>query len=653
MKIRIQPVDYFKGFKICQDVDLEEFLSLITGKNGAGKTRFLDSIATGSTLIKINDEPLPPNEISLISISNETSRVLNPSSEHNKVQNLAEQIMGLITSHDKEVEFDEVYMFNFNSGGRMHIGEEYPLKDIIFRAEMLFKKNYTEITIHELELSLYVHKEIINNKNSHSMASLSELTVNYYKAIEKNIYNDFLKNRGNDICELDTDTLHNLIGDVSPHIPFNDIVQEMFRGKFSVTPPDARMRHISYHPKLILNSTGEIIEVNDLSSGEKTIFWLAEKTFHAYFTKAKNIFNQKNFILIDEPDCHLHPQMVKDFYECLTTLHEHLGVNFIISTHSPTTVALCPNESIFNLNYNNSSNIYEMSKITKDGAINQLLEGITQISVNPENCRQVYVENGNDSFIYQKIYTYIKNKSTLIDPNINLSFISAGPKIANTELSKHINSVFGESAKTNTLVEKINGDGNCNQVIGMVDYLCSNGNRTVRGLIDWDNVDRQHRDEVKVFAKGYAYSIENIIYDPISIYCFLTANDLYQSNYFFECTPDYNWKECLDDKEKLQIIIDKVTLDLINRENNKDYEIHYMNGLKLLGDKEYFIPKRGKNGHDFENDIFGFYKPLSTLRGNNKSRSLIYNFATKATLSLLGWGFVHKVVEQAFADLQK
>lgn len=483
--------------------------------------------------------------------------------------------------------------------------------------------------------------------------SLGHLVVNYYRALDKNLYLGFLNYKGFDTKEIQKDKIKEIIGDQDPHHYLNTVIETLFRGKFSITPPNYKTVLDEYHPNLIIKETQETIDPSNLSSGEKIIFWLAIQTFLTKYS-AKNIsISDKTIVLLDEPDSHLHPQMVVDFYDCLKILNTSLNTLFIMNTHSPTTVALCPNQNIFNLEHIIEKDRFEITKITKDGAISQLLEGVSQISLNPENNRQVYVENSNDSYVYENIYTAIKNKSLIIDPNINLSFISSGPKIADSELFKHIHSFYGESPAATKLVEKINGDGNCQQVIGIVNYLTSSGSRTVRGLIDWDKVNRNHKEEVVVFAKEYAYSIENVIYDPISIYAYLTSNGMLKPSNFFECNEDYYWRECLENEEILQIIVDKVTTEILGRNNQKNHAINYVNGITLRGDREYYIPADNKNGHHFERILLKTYGDIHKIRLNKSGRPMIYYFVTIATLGCLGAGFVNKKFEEAFSSLQK
>lgn len=653
MRIVIRSTSPHKGFWLPEPVEFDGFLSVMTGKNGSGKTRLLESLKNNHAEISIDGELTDHRKISIIDINSHSQTVFSPYYKSNSHRLLTEGIHKLIQEHESSEEIPENHPIAIHEERRMDRTELFNAKRIIKNAEFLFLKEMKELELKELELSVFINKEMINSQIKAAHSPLSELTVNDFITRDLIKYLKFLISEGEKLNEPREDVLNKYLEEESPHLVFNKIIKKLFRGKYSVSPPNIKRATLEYAPKLIVNHSGDEIDPQQLSSGEKTIFWLAEKTFYTTNARSDFLFGETTIILMDEPDSHLHPQMVSDFYDCLYNLHKTLNIIFIFTTHSPTTVALCPNDNIFKMSYDARQSNYSLTHTDKDGAISELLEGISQISVNPDNSRQVYVENANDSHIYEKIYTFIKNKSPIIDPKINLSFISAGPKIADSELSKHIESVYGESDKTKQLLEKINGDGNCQQVIGMVEYLTTRGNKTVRGLIDWDNTTRKHNDKVIVFAKDYAYSIENIIYDPLSIYAYLTCHHYKSPSFFINVETDFQWRDALSADDKMQSIVDFVTEYLLGRPNKKDHIINYMNGVSLKGDKEYFIPKKGSNGHGFEKIISEKFPEINRIKPKSSTRPMIYHFSTIATLGCLGDGFINKVFEDAISNLQK
>ena len=97
-----------------------------------------------------------------------------------------------------------------------------------------------------------------------------------------------------------------------------------------------------------------------LSSGESLILIILLWKFHAQ--KLKEEYEKNNnpiqiktrILLLDEPDAHMHPSLIEDFLSLLSGNELlYLNLQVIITTHSPITVLLMPN---------NNLNIFLMSK---------------------------------------------------------------------------------------------------------------------------------------------------------------------------------------------------------------------------------------------------------------------------------------------------
>lgn len=658
----------YNGFFLQNELNFDGYSCLLTGKNGCGKTRFLKGIEASCTSVFLNGEQLRVNDIRQINTNIIDSRKFTTNGNPNNSKVLADTIL-TFTSLNKEL--SENHPIYFEPHFRNYEAPMANIKEIANNASLLFNKKISELCSEEIQLSILLNKELSNNLAGYSIEnntdSLSQLSIDYLLASRINRNIAFNKSEGDDVTPLPKDIIIKYLGENSPHKIFNEIIIKMFRGKFYISPPDERTGHISYTPNLILSSTEEPIQIEDLSDGEKTIFWLAIKTFEISMSSPDEHLKQSKIILLDEPDSRLHPLMIVDFLNCLKLLHDSLNIVFIFTTHSPTTVALMDSENIFNINSNTKDNEYFITKQSKDLAISQLLDGVVQVSVNPENSRQIYVENKNDSSIYAEVYRIIKRRSKKKIIEIPLNFISSGPKIAITELQKHIDSVLKDidSELKKTLADTINGSGDCGQVIGTVTHLIDGGNTTVRGIIDWDVQDRTPPPQVKVFAKNYAYSIENVVYDPISLFALTMHLHLKKPSYYFECDDDFIWTDVISDTTKLQKIVDVITRDLLGRENNKDHVIKYMGGISLQGDRKYFIPRETtddpaliilgsqvRNGHDLEDVIVKKYIPeINRIHNRTSKQPLIFHFITRITIDLLGPEFISCAFEDVFSEI--
>lgn len=126
---------------------------------------------------------------------------------------------------------------------------------------------------------------------------------------------------------------------------------------------------------LFVGKAGEVIEYNDLSSGEqmivKFIIWAMTEDVRG---------GKINTMILDEPDAHLHPGMCKMMVDILQDIADPSnknisGIRVIITTHSPSTVAFAPEESLFILKKDENGN-RSINQSNKQNAINILSEGI-------------------------------------------------------------------------------------------------------------------------------------------------------------------------------------------------------------------------------------------------------------------------------------
>lgn len=245
-----------------------------------------------------------------------------------------------------------------------------------------------------------------------------------------------------------------------------------------------------YEPKLCDSSRGIQIKFNDLSSGERILMSFALCLYHAGSPESGADFPR--VLLFDEIDAILHPSMTRSLLRTIqTTLVEKHQIQVLLTTHSPSTVALAPDDSIYVMRKSGEARI---ERTSKDVALGVLTAGVPTLSVNYENRRQVFVESKYDVKFYSELYQ--RAKQNLL-PEVSLMFISSG----------------------------VGGQGNCDQVAAVVKQLVQGGNRTVRGVIDWDLSNRT-ADQVFVLGEGERYSIENYILDPLLIALLLLREKL-------------------------------------------------------------------------------------------------------------------------------
>lgn len=116
-----------------------------------------------------------------------------------------------------------------------------------------------------------------------------------------------------------------------------------------------------------------------LSSGEKTLIALSLLIFKCSRNKIL-----PRVLLLDEIDSSLHPSMIK---RLLVVIQEYfvreLKLKIILATHSPSTVALAPLDSIFTIE--NDRNVTLIKRETPQKVINTLTEGFASLNIEDSN----------------------------------------------------------------------------------------------------------------------------------------------------------------------------------------------------------------------------------------------------------------------------
>ena len=166
------------------------------------------------------------------------------------------------------------------------------------------------------------------------------------------------------------------------------------------------------------------------------------------------------------------------------------GVKVILTTHSPTTVALAPEESLYVMSRDKTPRI---RKADRDEAVAALAIGLSTLSVRHQNRRQVFVESEYDEQYYQEMFRKLLRSN--LHPEISLEFIASGK----------------------------GRRGDCSAVEHLVTNLRDRGNDSVWGIVDRDIRTDAPRGIVFLSTR---YSIENLILDPLILASFMLREQL-------------------------------------------------------------------------------------------------------------------------------
>jgi len=166
-------------------------------------------------------------------------------------------------------------------------------------------------------------------------------------------------------------------------------------------PPSER-HSFSFEPRILDRNSGEERGFNELSSGEKVLLALAYTVY-----ESQDGFSMPEIILLDEVDATLHPSMVSALLKTLQEVFVARGVAVMLATHSPTTVALADEASLFVVQKTGSQRV---KKETRQVAVSYLSEGIATVEGGLRLADQLVVgklnliTEGHNYLILQKLF---------------------------------------------------------------------------------------------------------------------------------------------------------------------------------------------------------------------------------------------------------
>jgi len=248
----------------------------------------------------------------------------------------------------------------------------------------------------------------------------------------------------------------------------------------TISPPSwTQVFDGNYRLQLRNLESGAVITPNALSAGERVIFLAA---IWSYFFNQSELTSSTALLLLDEPDAHLHPALTSVFLKVIRDeLVGRRGIRVIMTTHSPSTVALTEDNELFVM----SSTEPRIQAVTdKWAAVARLTAGLVTVG---SHTKAVFVEDKDDAAFYRAAQAVLINKRPTdirFDPARALTFIAASDG---------------------------RGGGGKNMVNGWVTSIEST---QVYGIVDKDE-DPAPRGRVLI---GERRHLETYLLDPLFIY---------------------------------------------------------------------------------------------------------------------------------------
>ena len=345
-----------------------------------------------------------------------------------------------------------------------------------------------------------------------------------------------------------------------------------------------------YRPVFTTNRNQQEIPMQDLSTGEKVLCWIAVSIFNIEGKYAARNF--PNLLLLDEIDAGLHPSMIKNLIALIQNYFVPKGIKTILTTHSPTTVALAPEDSIYVIKKEQGATSIE--KTNKTEAIRSLLDGVRSIDILPKNIKYVFTEAENDKYFYSQIYNkFLINK---FPSEVHIEFIASGGKSEKTS-----NNVSGGKERVEYLVKKMRDSGNLK----------------IFGIIDWDSKN-SNQDGIFVHSKNEMYSLENVIMSPYFLGLLLLQNSIIEVSDVITSETRI-WTDTFNQNfkvEHLNALSEYVEKKIIGTERGELKDVELVNGKMIQLGSKYCHFK----GHELENLIKEKFKKLNSF---NNDGSLI------------------------------
>jgi len=631
-----------KSIRAIPNLEIPDFV-VLTGVNGAGKTHLLEAIEKGCILvdnITIDEQTKPirlfnwmnlvPNDSGAIapfqlnkerydlwsqlsqSINEYRPPIYNTLQTFNKPELLNIDIHTLVS-----MSTEELIELGLNSDQTQQILQT--IKNVSQHAKNKFIQNdrsYRPTLLNRLEektklpLIAFEQEDFYDNfPTTHWMSvdmfqqSFGRLFAEYQRNWLLNELKELGHSKGNkNVTFLSEQEFRIQHGE--PPWDFLNNVFEAANLDFRINKPHEYEDRL-YEPILTDKLRGNIVKFADLSSGEKILMSFALCLYYA--EDRRQLVDYPKILLFDEIDAPLHPSMTQSLLNTIQdVLINHHKIKVIFTTHSPSTVALAPEDSIYIMNKTGEN---RLQKTTKDNALAILTAGVPTLSIDYENRRQVFVESQYDVECYEKIYKKLKNYLT---PGISLNFISSG----------------------------VGGKGNCDQVEEVVTQLYyKGGNKTVYGIIDWD-LKNIESERVKVLGEGNRYSIENYIFDPLLFAAFLLKDKLITREDIGLNENETYIHIAKFDNIRLQkvadFIVDKIRENLPPQNEETIRQCEYISG-QSINLPEWFLQIQG---HELENKLKTIFPGLKRFHQEPKLKEEILKTVADDMPRLLSKDFI-------------
>lgn len=335
-KIYVKLNQKYKSFDEAFETELEGNLIILSGINGSGKSQFLN-ILYGKE-INISFLGIPPKEI-LSDIKIDDTNITSLNIEYITHKNnliVAEIVKASSTTINSSIDQAYNYYKNFSRAqeDKSYQGSWEQLKKVLGD---LYVPNSINIPEDIFRNKLRDNKFIWKQDDSFSDI-IGELFYNHASDIAKG-----QQNAG----KINGPAFDPLTLGKAPWTELNELFENLkleyrFKDNFEINHGELTETPLLFQ----IDDEGNIIkeeyrELKNLSDGEKTIISLCFNSLKRINTADKKI------LLLDEFDAVLNPSLIESFFIVIKRYYLDKGIIVILTTHSPATIALAPENTSY------------------------------------------------------------------------------------------------------------------------------------------------------------------------------------------------------------------------------------------------------------------------------------------------------------------
>lgn len=410
---------YFQNAKFlrtAQTWKIDTKLSIITGRNGSGKSHLLNYVKNA-----IDDMNERNNQRKLI-------MSFNPYFDFQKASNLINTGAVGVESASKKVEFtahiqsfyeEKNLLGLLDNLARLFIDYKTLDRQLCLINRVLERKlNHAEID--RLYDEFHQHKETLLNNPLEMLTS--KLNASYW--MRSSTQNELKSN----VTKL-RDAYEERFGAISQSLEldfFNfaknqklidafveDYTNEKFatvKGRINECLNNFDFRLDFDNEKVILEkkmSGSSWVRIERPSSGELYFLNMVAMVYE----NCDQHFLKTDIIILDEPDRHLEPKLIEKFFKLIYDLFvQKENIQVIMTTHRPDTIALAPADSIYIIDQDadNRTSVKRCHKLQALFRLTYNLRGITNFKT------RVYVEAITDYRFYEGIYNVLFQYSSYL-----------------------------------------------------------------------------------------------------------------------------------------------------------------------------------------------------------------------------------------------